>query len=108
MKLEFLPMRRDDRLVLHREDDVLTINGEAFDFGALPEGATLPREAIESRWFAGPVKRINGVLHFTLILPHGPQAPDATRFPEAVEFEGNGEIQLPAWSLTEENSHAKD
>ena len=108
MKLTFLPMRRDDRLILHRAGDVLTINGEAYDFGPLPDGATLPRKAIEGGWFAGPVERIDGVLHLTLILPHGPCASEATRFPKPIEIDGDGAICLPAWSLKEESSHAED
>ena len=109
MKLTFTPMRRDDRLELHRTGDVLTINGEAFDFGPLPEGATLPREAIDSDWFAGPVERIGGVLHVSLILPHGPHAPDATRVPAPLEIEGDGSVVVPAWAEpAEEDDNAED
>ena len=109
MKLTFTPMRRDDRLELHRTGDMLTINGEAFDFGPLPEGATLPREAIDSAWFAGPVERIGGVLHVSLILPHGPHAPEATRFPAPLEIEGDGSVPVPVWSeVEEEENNAKD
>ena len=101
MKIAFSPVRRDDRLDLHRAGDVLTINGEDFDFGPLPEGATLPLDAIESDWFAGPVNRINGKLHLTLVLPHGPEAPEATRFPAPAEVAGDGPVEVPKWSVEE-------
>lgn len=101
MHLTFSPMRRDDRLSLSRAGDVLTINGVAFDFGPLPDGATLPRAAVDCEWLAGPVERIGGVLHLTLILPHGPNAPEATRFPEPITVTGDGPITLPAYEVTE-------
>lgn len=108
MKLTFIPMRREDRLVLHRRGDVLTVNGEDFDFTPLPEGATLPREAIQCQWFAGRVERIGGVLHIALVLPHGPQAPESTRFPEPLVFDGDGAIPLPSWSRPEESVDVED
>ena len=39
MQITLTPQRRDDTLTLTRSGDVLTINGEAFDFAAIPEGA---------------------------------------------------------------------
>jgi len=96
MQIILSPQNRDDRLTLERKGDVLTVNGEAFDFGPLPEGGTLPAAAIASAWFAGPVTRIGGVLHLTLILPHGHNAPEATRFPVPVTA-GDGPVALPAY-----------
>lgn len=58
MHIILSPQNREDRLALHCDGDVLTVNGEAFDFGPLPEGGTLPAAAIASAWFAGPVTRI--------------------------------------------------
>ena len=75
--------------------DVLTLNGEAFDFGSLPEGATLPAEAIDSPWITGPVSRINGELHLTLRLPHGPNPSRAVAFPEPIHVTQDGPIALP-------------
>ena len=109
MQIAFSPVRRNETLTLHRAGDVLTINGEAFDFGPLPDGATLPREAIDSDWFAGPVERIDGLLHLTLVLPHGPHAPEATRYPAPVVLTGDGPVALPPQSLTApEDEHVED
>lgn len=44
MHITLTPMRRDASLQLERAGDLLVINGEAFDFSALPDGATLPME----------------------------------------------------------------
>lgn len=101
MKITFSPMRRDDRLVLHRDGDVLTINGEAFDFGPLPDGATLPRTAIDCDWIAGPVERIEGVLHIHLILPHGAEAPMQTLYPDPMTLIADGAVDLPPHSTPE-------
>ncbi|MGC3068963.1 hypothetical protein ACPTFM_33755, partial [Pseudomonas aeruginosa] len=43
----------DEHLTLSRAGDVLTENGQAFDFTPLPERGELPAEAIGSQWFAG-------------------------------------------------------
>ena len=51
-----------ERLVLSRAGDVLTVNGQAFDFTPLPDGGELPAEAIGSEWFAGPALRRAGRL----------------------------------------------
>jgi hypothetical protein len=110
MKITFSPVRRDEQLALHRAGDVLTINGEPFDFGPLPEGATLPLEAIDSDCFAGPVERIEGELHLTLVLPHGPRAPEGTRFPAPLVVTEDGLIDVPAWSVPqlEEKADGQD
>ena len=43
MIITFFPLRSDATLALSRQGDVLSVNGEAFDFSDLPEGARLPR-----------------------------------------------------------------
>lgn len=98
MKITFTPMRRDDALVLAASGDVLTINGEAFDFGDIPDGATLAQEDVASDWLASDVARIDGVLHLTLILPHGANAPPGTLFPKPVTVK-DGAIPVPAYAL---------
>lgn len=94
MHISFSPMRRDDRLDLCVSGDVLTINGEAFDFGGVPEGATLPRDAVDSDWLASDVERLGGEIILTLILPHGVNAPQETRNPEPVHVQ-DGPVPVP-------------
>jgi hypothetical protein len=102
MHITFSPVRRDDRLDLSVAGDVLTINGEAFDFTALPEGATLPRDAVVCDWLASDVSRIGGDIHMTMILPHGAAAPHETRFPAPI-IAGDGPVDLPAYAIEPED-----
>lgn len=102
MKLIFSPSRMDETLTATRTGDVLTLNGEELDFGPLPDGATLPREAIDSPWIAGDVTRENGVLTVPVVLPHGANAPEATRFPEQITLTGDGPVSLPLYDVEPE------
>lgn len=98
MHIRFSPMRRDDRLEASVSGDVLTINGEAFDFSAIAEGTSLPREAVTCDWLASDVERIDGQIRLALILPHGANAPGETLFPvPVVAIEGT--ILLPFYDL---------
>ncbi|ENF0686774.1 hypothetical protein ABPG11_006754, partial [Pseudomonas aeruginosa] len=68
-----------ERLSLSRAGDVLTVNGQVFDFTPLPEGGELPAEAIGSEWFAGPVLRRAGQLELILRFPLADDASAAAR-----------------------------
>ena len=100
MNLIFSPIRMDTEMIASVMGETLTLNGEAFDLSAIPEGATLPREAVACEWLASDVERIDGVLHLTLILPHGANAPHETRFPEPI-IATDGPIALPAYEVAE-------
>ena len=95
MRINFSPFRSIARLYVFRSGDVLTLNGEPFDFTQLPEGGTLPAEAVASDWIVGPVSRINGELHLTLRLPHGPNPSRAVAFPEPIHVTEDGPVLLP-------------
>ncbi|MGP3699904.1 hypothetical protein [Rhodobacter sp. NSM] len=97
MHIAFSPQRREERLSLARSGDILILNGEELDLSGIPDGATLPRDAVGSAWLASDIERIDGVLQFTLILPHGPDAGAATLFPEPIHAEIDGPISVPAW-----------
>ncbi|TXI05698.1 MAG: hypothetical protein E6Q70_10025 [Pseudomonas monteilii] len=99
MKIMLSPVRMEETLEVTRQGDTLTVNGEAFDFSPLTEGATLPREAIKSDWFCGPVERTGGELVVTLRLPHGANAPESTRFPQPLYMTADGAVPLPTYDL---------
>jgi hypothetical protein len=101
MIITLSPVRSDAPVSLARYGDVLVIDGAAFDLAPLAEGALLPAEAIDSPWFAGPVTRTDGRLHLTLILPHGPTAPAATRFPATLRVDHDGPVTLPPFDGAE-------
>ena len=105
MRLIFSPIRMDEPLTANVAGDVLTVNGEALDFGPLPAGATLPCSAIDCSWIAGDVTRdMSGLLNVPLFLPHGANAPHATKFPSTM-LVGNGPVSLPSYdeALTNED-----
>lgn len=97
MLISLSPQRRDDRLTIERTGDALTINGETFDFSPIPEGGLLPRDAVECAWLASDVERVDGEIRLTLLLPHGPNAPEATRFPEPIHVTEDGPVALPPY-----------
>lgn len=103
MNITFSPCRSDAELAMSVSGDVLTINGEAFDFSVVPNGATLPREAIACDLIAGDVERAgSGVLTVPVILPIGPDAPESARFPEPMTDVPDGPIDLTAFAPEEE------
>tara|TARA_R110000868_G_scaffold376497_1_gene641500 strand:+ start:760 stop:1074 length:315 start_codon:yes stop_codon:yes gene_type:complete len=101
MQINLSPQARFDRLTVSKSGDVLTINGIAYDFGPLPDGGTLPREAVGCDWLASDVERISGEIHLTLLLPHGSDAPEATRFPAPVTVTEDGPVALPPYDAEE-------
>lgn len=99
MLINLSPVRMEEQLVARVDGEVLYLNDEPFDFTPLLDGASIAREAIDSKWFAGPVERSSGVLSITLVLPHGPNAPETTRFPQPITVPGSGSIYLPVYDL---------
>lgn len=99
MKTLFLsPVRRDEKLKARIEGEVLYLNDEVLDFGPLPLNATLPKHAINSNWVCGDVSRDElGNLSIHIIIPHGPNAPEETRFPSPIVIEEDGDITLPLY-----------
>ncbi|PLU08898.1 hypothetical protein [Sinorhizobium medicae] len=96
MKIDLSPQRRDDLLTVTKAGDVFTVNGMAFDFSALPDGATIPAGEVPCEWLVGSVERTAGELHLTLILPHGPGPSQAVAFPPPLIDPPDGVIALPA------------
>ena len=95
MKINLSPQRRDDTLTVTKQGDALTINGTAYDFSQLPDGGTLPADAVDSEFVIGSVDRVNGELELTLLLPHGADASEAAQFPQPVINPANGDLELP-------------
>ncbi|WP_440410599.1 hypothetical protein [Neorhizobium petrolearium] len=95
MQISFSPMRRDDELAVSKSGDVITINGEAFDFSGLPDGATIPPGEVPCDWIIGSVQRIDGDLTLTLILPHGAYPSAAVAFPAPLINPPDGPLAIP-------------
>lgn len=95
MQITITPQRRDDNLIVSKAGETLTINGTAFDFSVIPEGATLPASAVDCEYLKGNIERINGILHISLILPHGPNPSQAVAFPAPLINPLDGVLELP-------------
>lgn len=95
MYITLTPIIMDASLVVVRSGDVLTINDEGYDFSGLPDGATTPAGTVPCQWIAGPVERIDGVLHLTLLLPHGYYPPSTVAHPDPIIDPPDGPLDLP-------------
>lgn len=103
MHIDLLPQCRPDTLTVHKAGDALTINGAAYDFSSLPDGATIPAGAVPCEWIVGPVERIGGILHLSMILPHNPVPSLAVAFPDPIINPPDGLIALPFDPITMED-----
>ena len=95
MNITLTPQRRADTLAVSKQGDMLIINGTAFDFSVIPEGAMLPASATDCPFLTGNIERINGVLRLSLILPHGPNPSLAAAFPAPIVNPADGSLELP-------------
>ena len=95
MLIKLSPARDDRTLEIIKQNETLTINGESFDFSQLTDGATLPQKAIDCLYINGDVARINSELIIPILLPHGPNASEAARFPKPITVTEDGPIVLP-------------
>lgn len=95
MIIKLSPVRSDLGLVVARSADILEVNGVEFDFTRLPDGATLPSEAVDCEFVIAPVERISGGLVLTLMLPHGADASEQSRFPVDIVSPADGRVPLP-------------
>ena len=97
MKINLSPSRRDDQLSVSVAGEILTINDLAVDLSFVTEGIEVMAEEIGCDWLAGAVSRSDGNLELTLILPHGPNAPHETLFPEPIVVLSDGPVDLPQY-----------
>lgn len=86
--------------------DVLTINGEAFDFSQLQEGETLMNSSnppsVASEYISGDVTRENGYITLNLHLPYSYGADQSVRYPNPnpLVIDTDGPVTLPGAATT--------
>ena len=95
MKINLSPQVRTDTLVVSKFGDALTINGVTYDFTPLTEGSTLPAAAVDCEYIVGEVKRVDGEIELTLLLPITRDASEAAKYPEPITMTTDGEVVLP-------------
>lgn len=100
--ITYFPQRRDDLTLdaLMWSGDVLTINGAVLDLSGIPEGATLPGDAVDHPLVVGEISRGGGALSVTLILPLGANPSDEARFPAQITG-ADGPVPIPATHIEE-------
>ncbi|EJN04222.1 hypothetical protein [Phyllobacterium sp. YR531] len=102
MKITFSPIVMDATLTLSKSGDILTINGEQFDFTDLPDGGTIPSGIIPCDFICGEVSRINGKINLTLALPHGLNPSQHVAYPRCIRDAADGDIAVPHDPVIEE------
>ena len=95
MLINLSPTRSDKILSISKSGDTLTINGVPYDFSQLPNGASLPSEAINCEFIVSDVNCVNGEIELTILLPHGANASHEARFPEPINMTNDGQVVLP-------------
>lgn len=97
MRIKLSPINFSDgrQLDLVKTGNVLTINGEDFDFSPMQDGDTLPASAISSAWFDGAVEKISSELVVTLWLPNPWNASPEQQFPADLVDVPDGPVLLP-------------
>lgn len=87
IKLNFSPVRADEKTSASLSGTTLTVNDEAFDLSDIPDGATVNHPIIQN------ATRNGDDYELTLMITHGPNAPHETRFHEPVE------VTTETWEL---------
>ncbi|MBD9629737.1 hypothetical protein [Pseudomonas sp. PDM19] len=95
MLIKLSPSRSDDKLIIVRDGEALTINGQVLNFGGIGEGETVSAESLECPWINQPVSRIDGEIVLTLIMPYGLLAGDQSKFPADIVDPPDGPVELP-------------
>lgn len=94
--------------LVEKDGDAIIVDGDRYDFGPLLEGDVLPLEAVSGaeKWLVSDVVRENGHITFTMVLPHGSNAPGTTLFPEPITVAQNGPVVMPLFDVEMEEAIA--
>ncbi|MDT9673833.1 hypothetical protein F6R97_04080 [Pseudomonas sp. JV414] len=81
---------------LIKKGDSLFINGEQFDFFPMPEGATLPGTAVQSKWFSlGQITKEENVIKLSLLYPVPANYSPEQATPQLLTNVADGPVALP-------------
>lgn len=94
--LLLIPVRMDDPLTISAEGETLIFNGEGVALEDIPA-------AIACSWIVGTPAPVPDGWVVEIILPHGADAPEETRFPASILISQDGPVNLPPFDpATEE------
>lgn len=102
MKITFSPIRHNTRLSIEKKGETLVLNDVPCDFSGIADGEERAAEDFGTVFLADVVRRVDGTLHLTLLLPHGASAPRETLFPKPRKLTKDGPIALPPYAVMEE------
>jgi hypothetical protein len=95
MRIMLSPMRCDEQLTASVSGETITLNGTLIDLSSVAEGDEF---WTGNDWVLGPVTRVGGQLRFLLMLPYGPDAPEATKWSTGfIDTPPDGPLDLPSW-----------
>jgi len=95
MRVSLSPMRHDARLIASIAGETITLNGDVLDLSLVAEGDEF---WAGNPWVLSPVTRVGGQLRFLLMLPYGPDAPEATKWSTGfIDTPPDGPLDLPSW-----------
>jgi hypothetical protein len=96
LTINFSPVRSDElQPEVFYVAPVLTVDNVDYDLSELPDGATAQHPVI------GTVERSGNDYELTLVITHGSNAPEATRFPEPLTVTVDGPVELPMYNTPE-------
>lgn len=95
MIITLSPVRDDSTLTLSLRGGTLCIDGTEYDLSPLPEGATLPREAMTCDRLLSDVERSGGIVRMTLAVPHGAQAAETERAIRTITLADGATLYFP-------------
>ena len=95
MRISFSPQRSEASLTIRKSGELLIIGDTSIDFSSIPDGATVQDARRFHAMLRGAIERIDGEIHVTVVLPIGPAAPEAVRFPSTVTVIADGAIANP-------------
>lgn len=93
LRINFKPVNNPNgQSTMSWADPFLTIDEVPYDLSQIPDGATVRHEVILSGTRTGDDYDV------TVLLRHGSNAPERTRFPSPIEVDRNGVIDVPPYS----------
>lgn len=84
-------------LALSVTGQVWAFNGKTIDFANLGNSEAIGADATDCPYILSASKDGSGNLTVTVLLPHGPDAAEATRFPDPITVSSDGPVALPAF-----------
>ena len=90
--INFSPVNKPDtNLTIEWNDPVITVYGVDYDLSLLADGDSAEHDILKTS------SRSGNDYEITVILPHGSNAPQSTRFPAPVEITTDGTVSIPVY-----------